>query len=58
MSDDALTVSQQIRLEAARMIGTNRDVRDILELAHVIEHGELRPKKAPLIPMPPKQDPK
>jgi hypothetical protein len=39
-----LSTSQAIRLEAARIIGFDKDVREILVLAHAIEHGELKSK--------------
>lgn len=40
MSD--LSVSQTIRLEAARIIDKIADVRSVLVLAHAIEHGEVK----------------
>lgn len=42
MSSEGLTASQQIRLEAAQVTGNTKDVREVLVLAHAIEHNEVK----------------
>lgn len=37
-----LSVSQQIRIEAARLLGSDRSIEDILALAYAIQTGKAK----------------